>query len=219
MAATRLAALAAGLAWLGAPGAQAASYDYQFKVYGVVTTADLPNGGASVGDRIEALIHIAYFSDPDIVDASGTFTDLDTGVSGSGDGAYGSTGAVTSTSAYFNAVDAYASFGTNLALDDSYGLSFTLTNGSIPSLSSQAFGPLAATGSGYLGGEPFYYDPDTGLPVGGFSLGFSVTSVSSIAAVSAVPLPASAPMFGAALLGVAGLGYGLKRKKAAATTV
>ncbi|MCW6506685.1 hypothetical protein [Lichenifustis flavocetrariae] len=34
--------------------------------------------------------------------------------------------------------------------------------------------------------------------------------------LSAVPLPASAPMFGAALLAFAGLGYGVKRKKAAA---
>ena len=35
--------------------------------------------------------------------------------------------------------------------------------------------------------------------------------------VSTVPLPASAPMFGAALLALAGLSYGAKRKKAAAT--
>ena len=34
--------------------------------------------------------------------------------------------------------------------------------------------------------------------------------------LSAVPLPASAPMFGAALLGFAGLGYAAKRKRAAA---
>lgn len=37
---------------------------------------------------------------------------------------------------------------------------------------------------------------------------FSFTNVE----VSAVPLPASAPMFGAALLGLAGLGYAAKRK-------
>lgn len=36
-------------------------------------------------------------------------------------------------------------------------------------------------------------------------------------ALSPVPLPASAPMFGAALLGLAGLGYAAKRKKEAAT--
>lgn len=34
--------------------------------------------------------------------------------------------------------------------------------------------------------------------------------------VSAVPLPASAPMFGAALLALGAIGYGVKRKKAAA---
>lgn len=37
------------------------------------------------------------------------------------------------------------------------------------------------------------------------------------AALSAVPLPASAPMFGAGLLALGAVGYGLKRKKAAAT--
>lgn len=36
-------------------------------------------------------------------------------------------------------------------------------------------------------------------------------------AVSSVPLPASAPMFGAALLALAGLGYGVQRKKVATT--
>ena len=34
--------------------------------------------------------------------------------------------------------------------------------------------------------------------------------------ISVVPLPASAPMFGAALLGLAGLGYAANRRKAAA---
>lgn len=43
--------------------------------------------------------------------------------------------------------------------------------------------------------------------------GFGINSVS---VVSAVPLPASAPMFGAAILGLAGLSYVAKRKKAAA---
>lgn len=41
---------------------------------------------------------------------------------------------------------------------------------------------------------------------------FAFTNLS----VSSVPLPASAPMFGAALLGLAGLGYVAKRKKASA---
>lgn len=40
-------------------------------------------------------------------------------------------------------------------------------------------------------------------------------SVDITSSVSAVPLPASAPMFGAALLGLAGLGYAAKRQKAA----
>lgn len=41
---------------------------------------------------------------------------------------------------------------------------------------------------------------------------FSFTNLS----VSSVPLPASAPMFGAALLALGAVGFGLKRKKAAA---
>ncbi len=38
----------------------------------------------------------------------------------------------------------------------------------------------------------------------------------TIASVSAVPLPASAPMFGAALLGLGAVGFGVRRRKAAA---
>jgi hypothetical protein len=38
-----------------------------------------------------------------------------------------------------------------------------------------------------------------------------------VAGLSPVPLPASAPMFGAALLALGAAGYGLKRKKAAAS--
>lgn len=48
-----------------------------------------------------------------------------------------------------------------------------------------------------------------------FSSGTPAFEFSNVA-VSSVPLPASAPMFGAALLALGGLGYGMKRKKAAA---
>lgn len=41
-------------------------------------------------------------------------------------------------------------------------------------------------------------------------------SVAGQSIMTPVPLPASAPMFGAAILGLAGLGYGMKRKKAVA---
>ena len=59
---------------------------------------------------------------------------------------------------------------------------------------------------------------------GAYTLSFNFTSGPTPAkdllldgvSLSAVPLPASAPMFGAALLGLAGLGYAAKRKKAAA---
>ena len=64
----------------------------------------------------------------------------------------------------------------------------------------------------------------TGL-TGSFSLteqvvinaGSGPSLVSFDGQLSPVPLPASAPMFGAALLGLAGLGYAAKRKKAAAS--
>ena len=43
-------------------------------------------------------------------------------------------------------------------------------------------------------------------------------SVAGQSIVTPVPLPASAPMFGAALLGLVGLGYAAKRKKEAAAS-
>lgn len=49
-----------------------------------------------------------------------------------------------------------------------------------------------------------------------FSSGQPAFEFSNVS-VSSVPLPASAPMFGAALLALGGLGYAAKRKKAAAT--
>ena len=54
-----------------------------------------------------------------------------------------------------------------------------------------------------------------------FFVGYAYESTPGLAIqpmsiVSPVPLPASAPMFGVALLALAGLGYGVKRKKAAA---
>ena len=56
--------------------------------------------------------------------------------------------------------------------------------------------------------------------VGGEPAGFAIDDIrfglGSQIVVPNVPLPASAPMFGASLLGLAGLGYAAKRKKAAA---
>ena len=67
----------------------------------------------------------------------------------------------------------------------------------------------SATISGLLfslvGDEPYGFDVDNIQ----FGVGGQIV-------VPTVPLPASAPMFGAALLGLAGLGYAAKRKKAAA---
>lgn len=52
-----------------------------------------------------------------------------------------------------------------------------------------------------------------GRPSGDTNYGHNSVAVFS---VSAVPLPASAPMFGAALLAFGAVGYGVRRKKAAA---
>ena len=43
------------------------------------------------------------------------------------------------------------------------------------------------------------------------------STVMTAFAVPSVPLPSSAPMFGAAVLALAGLGYGMKRRKLAAS--
>lgn len=56
-------------------------------------------------------------------------------------------------------------------------------------------------------------DPRLGFPGGDTNYGHNSVAVF---AVSAVPLPSSAPMFGAALLAIGAVGYGVKRKKAAA---
>ena len=76
---------------------------------------------------------------------------------------------------------------------------------------SQLTNPNTPTGLGYqlttISAEGFNYS----------AVRFETTQNSfEFAAVSAVPLPASAPMFGAALLALGAIGYGVKRKKAAA---
>ena len=94
---------------------------------------------------------------------------------------------------------------------DSYNtLTFNLIGG----------GTLALTGSN-IGETPqngYYLTRISGI--GAYSsvtFGTGSTNAFEFAALSAVPLPASAPMFGGAILGLAGLGYAAKRKKAAAT--
>lgn len=63
------------------------------------------------------------------------------------------------------------------------------------------------------------FDPATiSLPIvsGSYSFGGGVGDTASgtfVGLVSSVPLPASAPLFGAALVGVGGIGYRLKRRR------
>lgn len=93
--------------------------------------------------------------------------------------------------------------------DYNYLVFFNSTTNTITKLSGGQIAPV--TGSG------FQVVTLTGL--GAYdTVGFGSLNQNAFeyAALSAVPLPASAPLFGAALLGLAGLGYGLKRKTAAA---
>ena len=93
----------------------------------------------------------------------------------------------------------------------------TLTGAQIQAL---AFG---FAGNGYQGPGGSAYvlaiesNPFTSVTFSSDVTSFELASVvASVEKISPVPLPASAPMFGAALLGLAGLGYVAKRKKAAA---
>ena len=90
---------------------------------------------------------------------------------------------------------------------DSYnGLSFD-TNSGTKSFDGSVLGSFANGGGSYF------------ATVSGLGQYYSTTFTTGqqnafeFAAVSAVPLPASAPMFGAALLAVGLVGYGVKRKK------
>ena len=58
-------------------------------------------------------------------------------------------------------------------------------------------------------GSPSCYDDNSGAFL-------AVTAAGATSTVSSVPLPSSAPMFGAALLALGAVGYGIKRKAAAA---
>lgn len=93
---------------------------------------------------------------------------------------------------------------------DSYNtLVFNLLGGGTLSLSGSDIGATPQNG--------YYLTRISGI--GAYSsvtFGTGSTNAFEFAALSTVPLPASAPMFGGALLALAGLGYGAKRRKAAA---
>ena len=81
-----------------------------------------------------------------------------------------------------------------------YATAYTGGVAGIPAGTFVGFEDLTTSSFGPGTGQPNYDDED-----------FVFTNT-----MSTVPLPASAPMFGAALVGLAGLGYAAKRKKAAA---
>lgn len=122
------------------------------------------------------------------------------------------TAGVFSLSDCCNTGDIYAVYG------DAFGVS-TFTTPTIPI-------PLGLGDTAY---DYYFYDNDyshlqislgagtyslsvSGDGVGGLPAGFGVR----VDSLSAVPLPASAPMFGAALIALGAVGYAAKRKKAAA---
>lgn len=81
------------------------------------------------------------------------------------------------------------------------------------------FDGITSSGGGYFNSYAYTYD-DTGWNYQGSTRAFANLNLQSltIASVSAVPLPASAPMFGAALLGLGAVGFGVRRRKAAGAT-
>lgn len=92
--------------------------------------------------------------------------------------------------------------------------SFSGTGGSLFTLS-----PIASAGFALIAGNGSSSTGTIAIEAGStsFTTNISGDSIIGTATLSTVPLPASAPMFGAALFGLAGLGYAAKRKKAAAS--
>ena len=83
---------------------------------------------------------------------------------------------------------------------------------SIPTLFAD--GGIAGNISNYIGGYDLIApnNPNNDIIDDLYPSSFSL----AVLAIPAVPLPASAPMFGAALVTLGAVGYGLKRKKAVA---
>lgn len=90
---------------------------------------------------------------------------------------------------------------------DTYNSLTFVTSSGVKSFDGSVLGDLANGGGAY-------FATVSGLGQYGSTTFKSDLNAFEFAAVSAVPLPASAPMFGAALLALGGLGYAAKRKKA-----
>ncbi|MDX7951399.1 hypothetical protein P7D22_09480 [Lichenihabitans sp. Uapishka_5] len=79
----------------------------------------------------------------------------------------------------------------------------------IPVDPEQSFGPVSVSGFGKLIGVP---SGPAGIGTGGYEVDFSLSSLQGFGSISAVPLPAAAPMFGAALLALAAIGYSARKR-------
>lgn len=109
------------------------------------------------------------------------------------------------------------------SIDSSNLVTFGNTAGD--TLSGSQVQALAAgfAGNGFQGPRGSAYvvavsdSPFTSVTFSSGVTSFELASiVASVGQISTVPLPASAPMFGAALMGLAAMGYAAKRKKTAA---
>ncbi|MDX7951490.1 hypothetical protein P7D22_09955 [Lichenihabitans sp. Uapishka_5] len=108
--------------------------------------------------------------------------------------------------------DSSVVFGSLQGLDTNLTIDVASSLSNIPLNPEESFGPISVSGGG------LFESQDAGLdPPGGFNIRFRVDKLSGSGTLSAVPLPSSLPLFGAALLALGGIGYGAKRKKAAAT--
>ena len=98
----------------------------------------------------------------------------------------------------------------NISFSDNTGEIFFQfgQNLQIPAIPNSVTTPFSIFGSN-ITGVGSYSVPGSGY-------GDELDATSLIVTISTVPLPAAAPMFGAALLALAGLGYAANRKKAAA---
>lgn len=109
--------------------------------------------------------------------------------------------AVTSVASFFNSNGV-----TGIVDNDTYEFNVPYERNS-----DGSFSVLETFNGGHqVGGWEF---ARVGRPGGDTNYGHNAVAVFS---VSEVPLPASAPMFGAALLALGAVGYGVRRKKAAA---